>query len=382
MDIKQFTKNASGTLLPIRAAWGNDHAFIPAPLPPNWQFPEQLWPLLADAKHQIGLLEGLGRNVPNPMVLLQPLARREAIQSSALEGTFASARELLLFELDPKLPQSENDPINERVEVDNYRKAWKHAVQSDLPLCWRLVRELHEILLTNVRGRDRTPGLFRKIQVGIGGARFIPPPFDKMDEPLSLLEKYLNRSDPLYDPLVECFLVHYQFEAIHPFIDGNGRVGRLLLALMLYRNCGFSKPWLYMSEFFDAHRDAYMQYLFEVSTKANWIGWIEFCLQGVLSQARDTIVRCERLLAVRDEFMRRLREIDGSTRLNAIVETLLDSPFVQITNVASSLGIHYQTAQADLERLKQASILVDVPDSRPKTYYAPQVFDVAYEKLD
>ncbi len=382
MDSKQFKPHAPGKLLSIKADWGNDHAFFPDPLPPDWLFPAKLWPLLSDAKHQMGLLEGLGRTIPNPAILLRPLVRREAIQSSALEGTFASAKELLLFELEPKTPQSETDPVNDHLEVSNYRKALQYGSESQLPLCWRLVRELHEILLSNVRGRDRTPGQFRKIQVGIGGARFIPPPPDKIEEPLAQLEKYMNKSEPAYEPLVEAFLVHYQFEAIHPFIDGNGRVGRLLLSLMIQRTCGFSKPWLYLSGFFEANRDAYIQLLFDISAKGNWTGWLEFCIQGTLTQARETITRCERILRLRDSYMNQLAEIDGSTRLNTIIDSIFDSPFIQITELARRLNIHYQTAQADLEKLRDAKILVDLPNLRPKTYYAPEVYRVAYEKLD
>lgn len=381
MDAKQFTGDAPGRLIKVQTEWGQDYAFLPAPLPPSWQFPEHLWPLLADVKHQMGLLEGLGRNISNPTILLRPLLRREAIQSSALEGTFASAKELLLFELDPKTPQSEKDPVNEHLEVNNYRKALQFGTESDLPLCWRLARELHQILLTNVRGRDRAPGEFRRIQVGIGGARFIPPPHDKMEEPLRLLEKYMNREESSFDPLIDSFLVHYQFETIHPFMDGNGRIGRLLLALMLLRQCGFSKPLLYLSEYFEAQRDSYTRLLFEVSAKGNWSGWIEFCLQGALSQARDTIIRCERILKLRDDYMARLQEIDGSTRLHGIIERIFDSPFAQITEVAHSMGVHYQTAQADLERLRDAKILVELPDFRPKTYYSPDVFKIGYEGI-
>ena len=382
MDSKQFTADAPGKLLPVQADWGKDYAFIPNPLPPAWTFPENLWPILADTRHQMGLLEGLGRTIPNPTILLRPLLRREAIQSSALEGTFASAKELLLFELDPKTPQSESDPINDRLEVDNYRKALQHGAESNLPICWRLVCELHEVLMTNVRGRDRSPGKFRTVQVGIGGARFIPPPPSKLDEPLESLEKYINGDKSIYDPLVDCFLVHYQLETIHPFVDGNGRVGRLLLALMLQHKCEFSKPWLYLSGFFEVHREAYVQYLFDVSARGNWTTWIEFCLQGTLSQARETITRCERILKLQDEYMARLRDIDGATRLNAIVDGIFDSPFVQITDLARKLNIHYQTAQADLEKLRLAKILVELPDFRPKTFYAPEVFRVGYEQLD
>jgi Fic family protein len=199
---------------------------------------------------------------------------------------------------------------------------------------------------------------------------------------LESLEKYINAVNSTYDPIVDCFLVHYQFETIHPFIDGNGRVGRLLLALMLQRNCDFSKPWLYLSGFFEAHREAYVQHLFDVSAKGSWTSWIEFCLHGTLSQARETITRCERILKLKDEYMTRLRDIDGSTRLHAIVEGIFDSPFVQVTDLARRMNIHYQTAQADLEKLKQAKVLVELTDFRPKTFYAPAVFRVAYEELE
>lgn len=381
MDAQQFTSASPGSLVGIQAEWGPDVAFLPNPLPPNWEFPASLWPLLADTRHQMGLLEGLGRTIPNPTILLRPLLRREAIQSSALEGTFASAEQLLLFELDPTAPKSADDPINEHLEVDNYRRALQHGIDSPLPICWRLVRELHEILLSNVCGRDRAPGQFRRIQVGIGGARFIPPPPSKIDEPLAKLERYINASESEYDPLIDCFLVHYQFEAIHPFIDGNGRAGRLLLALMIQQQCEFSKPWLYLSGFFEAHREAYVQFLFDVSTRGNWTAWIEFCLQATLAQARDTINRCERILRLKDQYMARLREIGGSTRLTAIIDNVFDTPFIQITDIARKLEVHYQTAQADIDRLQQAKILVELPSLRPRTFYAPEVFNVAYEKL-
>ena len=267
------------TLRPIRRescclstqAGVQDFAFVPRPLPPNWSIPQSLWPLLAEAKHQLGVLQGLSLATPfdlNPTILLPQLLRREAIYSSAIEGTYATAEQLLLFELEPKSPQSERDPLNSQLEVDNYRRALQHGIDSDLPLCWPR-GELHDVLLTNVRGRDRDPGQFRKIQVGIGGARFIPPPPMALSDPLRDLEQYMNCEKSKFDPLIDSFLVHYQFEAIHPFIDGNGRVGRLLLALMLQRKCGLSKPWLYMSGYFEAHRGAYMQHLFEISTRGS-----------------------------------------------------------------------------------------------------------------
>ncbi len=380
MDPAIFEPNVPGTVIPI----GNgEHAFIPSPLPPNWEFPADLWPILSEAKHQLGILEGLGRNLPSPAILLRPLADREAIRSSRLEGTYATAKELLLFDLAPKQPASESDRMNEQREVFNYRRALHYGIESKLPLSARLLRDMHRILLENVRGRDRAPGRFRKVQVAIGpDRRFVPPPAELLMECIDPLEKYMHVDQPVFDPLVDCFLVHYQFEAIHPFMDGNGRVGRLLLALMLQERCHLSKPWLYMSEYFDRNRDDYIGHLFRVSTHANWHAWIEFCIRGTVQQARDTIRRCEQLRVVREEFMERVTRVGGSVRLNQIVEGIFHSPFVRVADLPRRLGITYPTAKADIERLVDAGILRELPQVTPRTFYAPEVFDVAYDELE
>jgi Fic family protein len=383
MDVRLFASNPPGRLVPIEADWGRDHAFIPNDLPPEWEFPPDLWPLLADAKQQMGILEGVGRNLPNPAILLRPLADREAIQSSRLEGTYASPRELLLFELDPRESRSEGDPLNDHREVFNYRQALHHGSTTVLPVSVRLIKELHELLLQGVRGRDRTPGHFRKIQVGIGsGGRFIPPPAEHVVSTMHSLEKYCHSTSGRYDPLVDCFLVHYQFETIHPFLDGNGRVGRLLLAIMLQQRCGLTKPWLYMSEYFESNRDDYISRLFDVSAKCDWASWIEFCIRGTFRQAKDAVSRCERLLAIRSQFRERLSQVGGSVRLMEIVDDVFHSPFVRVADLPKRLNISYPTAKADVDRLVQAQILKELPEAYPKTYYAPAVFNVAYEKLD
>jgi len=383
MDISKFSQNSPGKLVKVSTDWGEDHGFVPDPLPPDWTFPPDLWPLLASAKHEIGILEGLGRNLPNPAIVLRPLADREAIRSSRLEGTYASPKELLLFELEPRESESAQDPTNDHREVFNYRKALQHGMQSELPLSLRLLRELHRILLSGVRGKDKNPGEFRSIQVGIGaGGRFIPPPPENVMECLHPLELYLNAPSSAFDPLVNCFVVHYQFETIHPFNDGNGRVGRLLLALMLQQQCGLTKPWLYLSEFFEKNRDEYVQYLFDVSATGNWYQWIEFCIRGTLEQARETLTRCEQLLRIREQFRQRVADVGGSFRLHQIVDDIFHSPFVRIADLPDRLDVSYPTAKSDVERLENAGILREVPNVYPKTYYAPEVFSIAYEKLD
>ncbi len=344
--------------------------------------PSELWPLLSEAKQQLGILEGLGRTLPNPGILLRPVQDREAMRSSRLEGTYVTATELLVFELAPKRSKSENDSENDQREVLNYRLALEQGMTSELPLSLRLMREIHRTLMTGVRGRDRTPGEFRRTQVAIGSDhRFVPPPPQRLHDCLDPFEKYLHTPDSRYEALVDCFLVHYQFETIHPFSDGNGRVGRLLLAMMLKERCRLSKPWLYMSEYFEKHRDEYAERLFNVSARNEWTEWIEFCLLGVVSQAEQTINRCERLRKIREAFEQRLHAIRGTTRLHQIVDDIFHSPFVRVADLAKRLKVTYPTADADVHRLVQAGILQALPKIKTKTYYAPEIFDVAYEEL-
>jgi len=185
-----------------------------------------------------------------------------------------------------------------------------------------------------------------------------------------------------YDPLVDCFLIHYQFEAIHPFVDGNGRVGRLLLAIMLQQRCGLAKPWLYLSDYFERYREEYLQHLFNVSARADWESWIDFCLHGTLTQARDTIARCDRLLKIKDEYAFRLASVGGSLRLGQIVESLFQSPYVRVADLPQRLNVTYPTARADINRLVQAGILSELPNVSPKTFYAREIFNVAYEDIE
>lgn len=384
MDPSAFSAASPGSLVRIArdANTGNENAFVPDPLPPQWELPSRLWPLLAEAKQELGILEGVGRSLPNPGILLRPIEDREAIKSSRLEGTYVTATELLVFEMQPKESKSEDDPANLHREVLNYRRALHEGINSALPISLRLTKDLHRTLMLGVRGRDKTPGEFRKGPVAIGSNhRFVPPPPDQVPTCLDALEKHIHTKNCRHDCLVNCFLVHYQFETIHPFSDGNGRVGRLLLAMMLKTFCHLSKPWLYLSEYYEKHRDEYSQRLFDVSAKGDWNGWIEFCLQGTVQQARNTILRCDRLREIKDRFLKRTQEVGGSVRLTQIVEDVFYSPFVRITELKRKLGVSYPTAQADVDRLRQAGILQELPNISPKTYYAPEVFGVAYEEL-
>jgi Fic family protein len=379
MNRNEFGTASPGRLIAIDEV---EQAFVPHPLPPEMPFPTELWPFLMAAREKIALLEGVGRGLPDPALLLKPLSSREALQSSALEGTFATPRQLLLFEREHADSESDDQQVNEQREVFNYGKALEHGVNSELPLSLRLIREMHGILLSAVRGANKAPGKFRKIQVFIGSNhRFIPPPPQLLDECLGAFEKYLH-APPRFDPLVECFLTHYQFETIHPFIDGNGRVGRLLLALMIRDRCRLSKPWLFLSEYYERFKDEYCVRLFDVSTRGAWREWIEFCLRGVIDQCDSTLRRCERLQRIREDYLERLGTMKGSLRLHGIVQNLFRSPYVQIPDVVESAQVTFPTAKADLERLVKAKILRQLQSATQITYVAPEIYDAAYGDIE
>lgn len=381
MNLDDFGSDRTGQLVPISTIDGASHAFVPDALPPDWSWPEELWPVLMDAHKALASLDGVGRHLPNPGLLLHPLQQREAQESSSLEGTHTDPEQQMLFQLDPGFPKSETDQVNAFREVYNYKRALQLRYDSDqdLPLSLRLIRRLHEVLMEGVRGADRAPGSFRRLQNQIGRpVRFVPPPPHYLNDCLDAFEKYIH-ADHEYDPLVVAFLLHYQFEAIHPFRDGNGRVGRLLLAIMIADWCDLSHQWLYMSAYFNRNRDEYIDLLYHVSTDGSWTEWIKFCLNGVGEQARDTEQRCDRLIAINREFHRIVQEeIGGSHRLGMVVDELFVSPVVQIPHLADEYEVAYNTAKADVERLIEVGILIELSNMSQRTFLAPQVVSATF----
>lgn len=376
MDPTRFASDAPGRLVPITIGTP-DWAFIPDPLPRKWPVPLELWPLLATAREKLARLDGLGRTLPSHDLLLRPLQGREAIRSSSLEGTYASPQELLLFELEPAEPTT--DRLNDWLEVANYAAALRDGTEllQTLPLSRRLIREMHAVLLRNVRGRDRSPGEFRRSQLHIGSdRRYIPPPVNELDACIDDLERFLNDAD--IDPLIRTFLAHYQFEAIHPFVDGNGRVGRALLSLCAYTWCGLSQPWLYVSPFFDQHKDDYIDSLFRVSTEGRWNEWLTLCLRATIDACLDATARCDELLRLRDDF--RTRAGIAGARLHVLVEGLFTNPIVRITDVARRLDVTYPTAKSDIEKLVRLGILSELEGIYPKAFMARAIFNAAYRE--
>ena len=380
MDRGRFTEASPGELVRIDVPTGRDWAFIPAPLPPQWECPARLWPLLSDAKFLLGKLDGAGARLGRPTLLLSPLQQREAHRSSTLEGTLVEPVQLLLYEQDPREPTSERDEANAWREVGNHSKALRHGfdlLNKGLPLCLRLIREIHGVLLRGVRGQDRRPGEFRTRQVHVrAGRQYIPPPPQYLAGCLDAFEKYLHNCGEQYDPVVLCYLVHYQFEAIHPFTDGNGRVGRVLLSLMVYSLLKQHLPWLYMSAYFERYKDEYFDNLFRVSTHGDWSRWIEFCLRGTVEQCEDAIRRCDRLDALRIEYQGRTSSL--SSRMHKIVDELFHWPVFKVSDMQRRCDVARPTAQADIDKLVDAGVVKQLEGYTPKTYYAPAILNIAY----
>lgn len=383
MERALFLPHAPGSLVPI-AAPENDWAFVPAPLPRNWTLPSEHVSLLVDARQSLARLDGAGRHLPSHSLLLRPLQRREALRSSALEGTFATAEELLAYGLEPKTPTSIADPANAWREVFNYDAALQQGQKllKELPLSSRVIRALHKTLLDRVRGSDRTPGAFRTRQVHIGSdRRFVPAPPDQVVDLIAELERYMN--EPLTaDCLVQAFLAHYQFEAIHPFLDGNGRVGRLLLSLMVHVKCGLQSPWLYLSPYFERYKDEYIDRLFAVSARGDFGGWVAFCLRATVAEAHDALQRIDRLLALKAKYEKKLASSSRvSARLQPIVSHLLSSPLVTVPALAKQFNVTFPTAQKDVRRLVELGILEEsARPSKPQYYLSHEFFAAAYDE--
>jgi Fic family protein len=381
MDAKLFGSNKTGVLLPIRVSSGEDYAFIPNALPPDWSFGGKLWPLLTEAHKRLGMLDGIGRTLPDPQLLLSPLGRDESIASSRLEGTYATAQEMLLFELDRKEQKSQAADADAWKEVSNYNKALASGTQTLMsePISLNIVKDLHAKLLTGVRGTNARPGEFREHQVHIGSTRrYIPPPKEEIKPCLDQLASYINEGGHTqFDPLVRAYLVHYQFEAIHPFADGNGRIGRIVLALMTWKWCGHQMPWLYMSAFFEKYKKEYIDNLFRVSTEGDWDTWIEFCLNGTIQQANEAISRCNLLRLLKEDMHKRARS-GGSPRTHMIIDGLFSNPIVRPSTLCREHQVAYATAAADIQRLVKMNILEELPNIRPIAFYSKEIFSIAY----
>ncbi|MDQ6894203.1 MAG: Fic family protein [Acidobacteriota bacterium] len=361
---------------------GGYTAFVPAVLPPRVNWTPRLVQALSDADRAIGRLAGEGGSLPNPHVLLRPFVRREAVLSSKIEGTQATLGELLAAEAGAAVERSPADLI----EVANYVVALEHGIRrlDALPLSLRLIRELHEKLMTGVRGNEATPGEFRRSQSWIGrpgstlaNATYVPPPPSEMNESLGRFETFLhNRSLP---PLVQAAMAHAHFEAIHPFLDGNGRVGRLLITLFLIERRVLPTPLLYLSAFFEATRSEYYDRLLRVNTKSEWPEWLEYFFVGVARQSEDALDRVTRINGLLADWRRKASNAGGKTA-SALVELLGENPFWTVKRAAARLDVAYTTAERAIEKLQSNGIVERTSDAkRDRVYRATKLLRILEE---
>ncbi|WP_018352246.1 Fic family protein [Longispora albida] len=353
-------------------------AFVPPPLTPEIQIDYELMVRLSSADRALGELAGLGRGLPNPHLLSRALARREAVLSSRIEGTQASLSELAMFEVD-RPPGHDYDDVR---EVYNYLDAMDHVLDPGrrLPLSLSLLREAHSILLTGVRGGYATPGEFRRSQNWIGPAGavidtapYVPPPPEQMWECLDAFEKHMHAEHRL-PPLLTIAALHYQFEAIHPFVDGNGRVGRLLVVLLLIEWGLLPGPLLDLSAYIEPRRDRYYDGLLRVSTEGDWTGWFAFFLEVIEQQARDAGARARRLHLLRDELRGQVATAKSSGLLAILVDSLFEVPAVTINRAKDVLGVSHRAASMNIAKLTEAGILRELPSrGRTRLFVAPAI---------
>lgn len=373
LDPKDFKESTVGRCLKTPQGYW---AFIPNALPPELSYTLELTGLLSEADRALGQLAGVGRLLPNPHLLVAPYIRREAVLSSRIEGTQASLGDLFFFEAAPAEPPRTPDVR----EVYNYVRALEYGLVKlkDLPLSLRLVREIHARLMEGVRGAHATPGEFRRTQNWIGppgctleGATFVPPPVREMEEALGAWEKYLY-SEPVEPPLVLCALMHYQFEAIHPFVDGNGRVGRLLITFFLCERGYLPQPLLYLSAFFERYRDEYYRRLLAVSQEGDWPGWIAFFLRGVSQQAADAVETAQRILDLQSAYRHRIQGRRSPGPTLRILDDLFVNPYVTITAAQRKCRVNFHTAQAAIDLLIEANILREVTGRQRNRIYCAE----------
>ncbi len=365
-------------------------AFVPMALPPApaLDLGGQRQQRLEAALLACGRLDGIAAMLPDPDLFLYTYVRREAVLSSQIEGTQSSLSDLLLFELD----DAPGVPLDDVVEVSNYVAALEHGLarlRGGFPLSNRLVREVHDKLLTRGRGADKQPGEFRRSQNWIGGTRpgnalFVPPPPHMVETCMGQLEAFLHTEDDGLPTLVRAALAHVQFETIHPFLDGNGRVGRLLIALMLFESKVLEQPLLYLSLYFKQHREEYYRLLSLVRTSGDWEAWLDFFLEGVAQTAGQAVETAQRLLALFREDAHRVQSL-GRAAANAlrVFDALRARPLSSIGSLVDRTAAAYPTVARAVEALESMGIVREVTGrKRERVFGYSRYLDILNEGAD
>ena len=366
--MSQTASERAGRVVEVQSGPDGYSAFVPAALPPDppLQIDAGLQALLDEANQALGRLDGVTLLLPDPRQFLYSYIRKEAVLSSQIEGTQSSLSDLLLFENEG----APGVPLDDVEETSNYISAMSHGLRriesGELPLSNRLLREVHELLMSGVRGADKAPGEFRRSQNWLGGtrpgnARFVPPPPDDVVPAMSSLEKFLH-DDPVSTPiLIKAALAHVQFETIHPFLDGNGRVGRLLITLLLCAENVLQQPLLYLSLYFKQNRDAYYEHLQRVRREGAWEEWLVFFLEGVIAVASSATETARRIRALVEADRARVHGLGRGAASALRVHELAGHRIVlTATRTAGELGLSVPTVNAALGRLEEAGVLREV----------------------
>lgn len=381
MKPDDFKESPAGSLIPTI---GSQHAFVPNALPPKIDY-QAIIGSFSRAMQAIGELNGLAHQLENPLIVIRPLQRQEALSSSAMEGTFTTANALALAEADA------DQYVDEATkEVRNYVRAFDEArrMLDEVPVSNRLIKATHRVLLSGLstqRGANKQPGEYKTQQNFIGGgsrriedARFVPPPPRETELAMTALERYLNRpGEDGIPPLIDTALMHYQFEAIHPFADGNGRVGRILIPIYLIQRGVLQQPLLYFSPAVEGQKDRYVDTMLAVSRQGRWTDWLIFFLETVTAACTKAAATIGRLLTLRDQFRRQIAESGGSARYAVIADRLFHSPVTSAPEAATSLQVSYPAAQNALARLEKLGIVASLDyTSHPKRYISTPVLDI------
>lgn len=378
MDYAAFMTSPAGRLVPTIHG---QKAFVPDPLPPRLDG-GSLWQDLGETMQAVGNLNGISRRLANPHMVIRPLQRREALTSSSMEGTHASPDDLVLFEA------GDEHAGDDAREVYNYVRALNNAVTSleHLPISRRMICDTHKILLSGAskfRGANKRPGEYKVYQNFIGGrsiedARFIPPPPQEAEAAMNDLEHYMNQEGSSLPPVIDAALIHYQFEAIHPFADGNGRVGRILVPLYLMSRGVFDAPLLYISPYIEDNKDDYIDLMYNVSCRGDWNGWIRFFLKAIRYTCDDTIRTIDLLLELHDRYRRKAHAISRSSNIQTIVDSLFEKPVLSIPDAGAIAKVTYAAASTAIGKLVQAGILKELPiTTSPKLFVAPEVVKIS-----
>ena len=385
MDPKDFLQSAPGRL--VRTSQGY-WSFLVNPLPPELAWSGALVTLHSEAERELARLALAGGDFPHPYIMTRPFIRNEAVISSRIEGTQATLEDLYSYEVGQ---MSFLEPASDAREVYNYVRALEHGLErvETLPISLRLIRELHAQLMDKVRGEIMTPGEFRRSQNWIGPAgstletaAYVPAPVEEMHRSLEALEKFIHARSDL-PALTRIGLIHYQFEAIHPFLDGNGRVGRLLISLLLCQWGLLPRPLLYLSAYFERYRSEYYERLLAVSQRGEWEGWLRFFLTGVRDQSREAAVRVQNLQSLRERYRRQLIGRRSARRLSEAVDFLISNPIFSVRGMQVGMNLaDFKTAQRYVDILEEAGILREVTGrKRNRLYRADDVFNVIKNPL-